>query len=122
MHRTFQHLKELEPLLTPLNFPPLPQWMLDQSMWMIDKRTYLCRNPRHNRNVARNLTKVVWRSPLVDFRWREEKAEDDIGKCLEPTKGGTVVRGLYTVFKRWYHHASARAPNPSRLDMSKVTG
>ena len=35
--------------------------------------------------------------------------------------GGPDLKREYMVLKRWYHHASVRAPNPSRADMVKVT-
>ena len=36
--------------------------------------------------------------------------------------GETDSRGAYAILKRWYRHASARAPNLSRTDMEKVGG
>ena len=41
--------------------------------------------------------------------------------CLEPSTVDTDLRRAYAVLKCWYLHASARAPNPSRAEMSKVT-
>ena len=36
--------------------------------------------------------------------------------------GGVDPRGLFAMLKRWYRHASAWAPKPSRTDMEKVRG
>ena len=66
--------------------------------------------------------KYVWRSLLVDSRWKLGKATEEIGACMETATGKPDLRGAYTFQKRWYHHASARAPNPSWEDMAKVTG
>ena len=35
--------------------------------------------------------------------------------------GDTDLCGTYSVIKHWYRHASARAPNPFRENMDKVT-
>ena len=58
----------------------------------------------------------------MDYIRQAEKATEDIGSCLELAMGNTDLRGAYAALKRWYQHASARAPNPSRADMSRVTG
>ena len=41
---------------------------------------------------------------------------------MEPFTGGSDSCGAYAILKRWYHHASAQAPNTSRTDMEKVRG
>ena len=46
----------------------------------------------------------------------------EIRACLEPATGGADPRGAYAILKRWYWHASARAPNTSQTDMDKVGG
>ena len=55
-------------------------------------------------------------------RRRAEKAAEEIGACLEPATGSPELRGAYAVLKKWYRHTSTRAPNPSRADITKVTG
>ena len=89
---------------------------------MVDEHVSLHRNPRHDWNVVCTLPKAFRRSLLVNSRWQAEKSADDIFACLELATGNPEIRGTYTVLKRWYLHASAREPNPSRLDMAKVTG
>ena len=66
------------------------------------------------------LTKTVQRSFLVDSRWREEKSAEETGACLEPVTVNPELRGVYTVLKRWYHHVSAREPNPLQEGIDKV--
>ena len=99
--RKFQELKSLEPTPPPLTRSPLPQWMLDTSTRMIDKRAALRRNPRHNRNVACKFTKAVRSSLLLDSRRRAKKATKEIGACLEPVPGNSALIGAYAVLKRW---------------------
>ena len=72
--------------------------------------------------MACTLTNAVRRSLLVDSRQQVQRSAEEIGACLELATGNPDIRGTYTVLKRWYLHASAREPNPSRLDMAKVTG
>ena len=36
--------------------------------------------------------------------------------------GSVDPRGLFAMLKRWYRHASAWAPKPSRTDMEKFRG
>ena len=59
---------------------------------------------------------------VVDSQRRADEAAIDIGACMEPSMGGTDPHGAYAILKRWYRHASARAPNPSETDMEKVRG
>ena len=35
---------------------------------------------------------------------------------MDPYMGVADPRGAYALLKRWYRHASAQAPNPSRTD------
>ena len=58
----------------------------------------------------------------MESRWQAEKAAEEIGACLESETSNPDLSGSYAVFKSWYQHTSVRAPNPSRLDMVKVTG
>ena len=41
---------------------------------------------------------------------------------MEPSTGEADPHRVYTIMKRWYRHASVRAPNPYRTDMEKVRG
>ena len=59
---------------------------------------------------------------MADSRRQVEEAATDIGACLEPFMGGADSRGAYTILKRWYRHASAGVPKPSRMDIEKVRG
>ena len=103
--------------------PSLLQWMLEELLWSIYEHESILYNTRHDRNVARTLTKDVQRSLLVDSRKRAERAAEDIGSCLELVLGTPQYpKRAYTSLKRWYRHASTRAPNPSREDMAKATG
>ena len=59
---------------------------------------------------------------MVDS-WRKSKeAVTQIGAYMEPSAGETELRRAYAILKRWYRHASACAPNPSRTDTEKVRG
>ena len=70
--------------------------------------------------MVRGHTKAFWHSLFVES-WRlAEEAATEIGACLEPAAGEMEPRGAYAVRKRWYWHASARAPKPSWTDMGKV--
>ena len=53
---------------------------------------------------------------------RAEEAASEIGECQEPSMEGSEPYGAYAILKRWYWHASARAPNPSRTNMDKDSG
>ena len=55
----FETLKNLEPFPPNLKRPPRPLWVSPKSILIIDKRASLRCNPRHNRNMARGLTKAV---------------------------------------------------------------
>ena len=72
--------------------------------------------------MARGITRSVLRSLMEDSRRRAEEAATEIGVCLESSTGGTDPCGSYTILKRWYWHASVRAPNPSRTDMDNFRG
>ena len=67
MDRKFKDMKALEPTPTPLTRPPLSQWMLETTTWLIDEHTELHHNPQHNRNVALKVTKAAQRSLVVDY-------------------------------------------------------
>ena len=73
--------------------------------------------------MGRTLTKSIQRYLLVDSRKLADMATEDIGSFLELASGKTqYLQGDYTILKIWYRHVSARAPNPLRSDMAKVTG
>ena len=55
----FQTLKNLEPVPPKLKHPPCPLWMSSDYIRFIDKHAALRWNPRHNRNLARGLTRAV---------------------------------------------------------------
>ena len=68
------------------------------------------------------LTKSIRRFLLVDSRKITERAAEEIGSCLDPASGTPQdLQGAYTILKRWYSHASARAPSPLWADMVKVS-
>ena len=97
----FQAIKNLDPTPPTLNRLPHPLWMSPNSIRMIDKQSYLRRNPRHNCNVARGLTKAVRRSLLVESWRRAKESATDIRACLDPAAGETDPRGAYAILKRW---------------------
>ena len=46
-----------------------------------------------------------------------------IGACLEMTQGTFLdLQGSYSILKTCYRHALARQPNPSWVDLEKVSG
>ena len=96
--------------------------MSPKSIRMIDKWAALRRNPRHNRNVVRGLTKAVRSSLLVDSQRRADEAATAIGEFLEPEAGETDPCRAYAVLKHWYQHASVRVTNPYQAGMDKVRG
>ena len=96
--------------------------MSEASIRVIDYCASFCRNPQHNQNAAHRITKDVRRSLLVDSRRQAEKVAEEIGSCLELLMGNPDLIGAYAVPKRWYRHASVRAPNPSWADIANVTG
>ena len=83
----FQAINNLEPVPPAPKRPPLPLWMSPKSIWLIDVRAALRRNPRHNHNVSRDITKSVRISLLVDSRRRFEEAATAIGAFLDPAAG-----------------------------------
>ena len=59
---------------------------------------------------------------MADSQREAEKAETDIGACLEPSTGGADIHRVYVILKLWYYHAYVREPNPTQTDMEKVQG
>ena len=109
----FQTLKALEPVPPKLKRPPRPLYMSPDSIRLIDKIAAFLRNPCHNRNVARGLTRSVCQSLMAYSRRQAEESATDIRSCMETSMGGADPRWEYAILKQWYQHASARAPNPS---------
>ena len=58
----------------------------------------------------------------MDSRRQAENVAEEIGSFLKLLMGNPDLIGVYAVPKRWYLHASARAPNPSWADIANVTG
>ena len=93
----FQTLKALEMVPPKLKRPPRSVWMSPDSIWLMNKRTALRRNPHHSRNMARGVTRAVCWSLMADS-WRlVEEAAREIGACLEPSTGGVDLRGAYAI-------------------------
>ena len=70
--------------------------------------------------MVRGITRAVRWSLMADSQRRAEEAAPEIGACLETSMGGVDPCRACTILKWWYRHASARAPNPSWMDMEKV--
>ena len=102
--------------------PPHPLWIPPKSIRLIDKQADLRHNHLHNLTVGRGLAKAARHSLLVEYWIRAEETATSIETCLGPAEGETDPTGVYAVLKRWYQHASARAPKPSRAYMEKVKG
>ena len=96
--------------------------MSPDNIRLIDNHADMQQNPCHSRNVTRGLTRAVRRYLMADSRIPVEEAATYSGACLEPSAVGADPCGAYAILKRWYRHASARAPTPSRTDMEKVGG
>ena len=118
----YQDLKAME---VPPPAPPRPvrpQWMSADTVRLIDTRAALRRNPRHNRNQARALTNQLKRSLQQDSRRRAEQAAEEIGALMDVGPDQQPdLKGSYEVLKRWYRHATARQPKPSRQDLTKIS-
>ena len=109
----------------PCNGATRPQCMYEESLWMIDKRVFLRRQPDHNRNLACTLTRDILKvahcrllTPGVGGHvgyWRlfgdnagylprypgglhhpEEVVTPRIGKSNQPLAGGSV-EGLWGI-------------------------
>jgi hypothetical protein len=102
--------------------PPPPsahQWMSDATLQLIDTRAALRRTKSHDRTRARQLTRQINYSLKQDRKRRTEKATEEIGTLLE---GDTPdLLGAFAILKRWYQHATAHQPKPSREDLLHVT-
>ena len=123
----FQALKALETASIPhshtLTYTLRPQWMSEGSLRLIDTRANNRRQPDHDRNVDRTLTRVVWKSLAVDTCCRVEVAAEEVGVWLEyPQINPSYLQGSYSLLKRWHQHASGQQPKPSWTDSEKVPG
>ena len=98
--------------------PNPPQWLSPNTIRLIDTRASLRRNKFHSRQQARLLTRQINQSLKEDRKARAEKAAQEIGACLSTDTPD--LQGAWNIIKRWYRHASARQPNPSREDLHKV--
>ena len=66
----FQTIKLLDPVPPTLKRPPLPLWMSPKSIRMVYKRASIRRNPIHNCNMSRGLTKAAHQYLLLDSQRR----------------------------------------------------
>ena len=77
----------------------------------------------HNRNMARALTRAVWRSLTAESQIRVEVATEEIGAFLETMQVTYPdLQGTYTILKRCHQHTLETQPNYSRLDLENVYG
>ena len=137
-HRVINQIEELHPLHTPGLYLPLYRhhhisqlpivsgflWCSShQTPWTVSRRHCTVKShPCHSRDVAKGLRGAVRLSLMADSQRRAEEAETEIGACLEPATGGVDPCRAYNILIRWYQHVSARAPNPSQIDMKKFRG
>ena len=92
-------------------------------MRLIDERPALRLQPDHNWSVAHTLTSSVWRSLTEDSLCLSEVEEEYIGDCMDMTQGTFPdLQVAYIILKMCYRHALARQPNPSWVDLEKVSG
>jgi hypothetical protein len=115
----FQDLKAQSNLLPPNVPPPRLQWMSDATIRLIDSRASLRRDPHHSWQRTRALTRQIKASLKLDRAKRVEDAAAAIAACMTPDNPD--IQGAYTVLKRWYRHAAARPPKPSRENLNRVS-
>ena len=120
--RKFLDHQDLGSIPTHPEAPTSPLWVSPKSILLIDRRAYLRRNPRHNRNISVGLAKAVRKYLMVKYLIRAEETATAIGACLEPSARETDPSGAYAILKRWYWQAYAREPNPYQTHMEKVRG
>jgi hypothetical protein len=115
----YRELKSLIniPAPTPRSNPP--RWMSATTLRLIDTRAALRRNKHHSRQQARVLTGQIKQSLRLDWRRRAEDAAKAIGKCLHTEEPD--LQKAWNILKRWYRHATARQPHPSREDLVTVS-
>ena len=119
-----QEMKAMES--TPSTFAhvniPIPQWMSEESLWLIDALAALRCRLDHKRNVDHTMMWAVWRYLTVDYCRRAEVYAEDIDTCMEtPQVMPPDLQGVHIILKRWYLHALERQPHPSRADLEKVS-
>ena len=97
--------------------------MSEEYIWLIDDQSALHCQPDHRQNVACTLTRDVL-SLLTAYSRRQTYVDvEDIGACLETAQGTSPdLHGYYTTLNSWYRHASTMQPNPSQVDLEKVSG
>ena len=105
------------PPRTPRSNPP--QWMSANTLRLLDTRAALRRNKHHSRQQARVLTRQIKQSLKADWRKRAEDAAQAIGACLHSDTPD--LQQAWNILKRWYRHATARQPKPSREDLTTIT-
>ena len=59
---------------------------------------------------------------MLDSQRQTEEAATALSDCMEPSAGETNLCRAYTIMKRCYRHASARAPNPSKKQLGEGQG
>ena len=107
----FQEPKATGAPLSPYARAPIPQWMYEDSLRMIDARDDLRRHQDHNRNVACTIMRSVRRSLTVESRRRVDVDEEDIGACMETPNGTPLdIQGDNTIMKRWCRHVLKKNP------------
>ena len=100
------------------NTHPRPQWISPATIRLIDQRCSLRRNKFHNRATARQLTRQIKAGLKLDRKRRTEAAATQMANLLAGEDPD--LQGAYTVLKRWYKHATARQPKPSRENLESV--
>jgi hypothetical protein len=115
----YQELKYLIhiPLPTPRSNPQ--QWMSATTFRLMDTRAALCRNKHHSCQEAGRLTRQIKQNLKADWRRQAEDAAWAIGDCLHTEEPD--LQQAWNILKRWYRHATARQPQPSRADLVTVS-
>ena len=94
-----------------------PQWLAPKTLQLMDARTTLRRDPCHCRRRARTLTRQINAAIKADRHRRAATAAEEIGAHLN----NRDYQQAWNVCKRWYRHASARPPTPSRQDLTAIS-
>jgi hypothetical protein len=115
----YRELKSLIHIPPPTPRTNPPQWMSATTLRLMDTRAALCRNKHHSRQEARRLTRQIKQSLKADWRHRAEDTARAIGDCLHSEEPD--LQQAWNILKRWYRHATARQPRPSRADLVTVS-
>ena len=102
--KMLQALKDMEKPSLPLTHTHSPHWMLNGSLRMVNTRADHCRQPDHNQNMARTLTKKEKKllMVMVDTCRRAHVAAEEIGACLETLHGTPPdIQWAYSILKKW---------------------